>query len=256
MKNIVCLSVQNPSITETSRNEWAKKKQSRFDRRKQKFEWLFRDCSIKKWNDIMNKNDRKLKDEDSIKDCINDDRKKKQSRLSSRYIIKAETRKKTSRNTRINIRRKNQKIIDELISSIRKKKQMYSKRCMKRWWTKLRLHDSKQMILKKQKYWTIDFKNWKKNINYLYQLTITMNNYFEEMMYRKKRRENEFDQNAKLENRITELEIELSNVQSQRDWALKEIKRLEDCNMNLQRHIDKQLADLQIYRRQFWCLHD
>ena len=83
-----------------------------------------------------------------------------------------------------------------------------------------------------------------------------MNNYYEEMLYWKKRRENEFDQNAKLEKKITDLEIELSNVQSQKQLALKEIKRLTDCNANLQRHIDKQLSDLQIYRKQFWCLHD
>ena len=53
-------------------------------------------------------------------------------------------------------------------------------------------------------------------MNFLYQSTITMNNYYEEMLYWKKRRENEFDQNAKLEKKITDLEIELSNVQSQK----------------------------------------
>lgn len=44
-----------------------------------------------------------------------------------------------------------------------------------------------------------------------------MNNYFEEMLYRKTKRSKEFDDKVKLEQRIAELEIELSNVQSQKD---------------------------------------
>lgn len=41
------------------------------------------------WNDINNRNDRKLKDEDSIKDCISDEQKKKQSDLIFRFVRQA-----------------------------------------------------------------------------------------------------------------------------------------------------------------------
>ena len=257
IRNIDEKNVQEISITKTSRSEWAKKKQSRCVRKRRISERLFQRSSLMNWNDILNTNDRSQQDEDSIKDCINDEARKKQSNLNSAFTTKHIAKKERNHCIR---NHSNQAMIQsatsESISSIQRKKPMSSNHSMKRWWMKLRLHDSKQMMLKKQEHWWISFKNWKLNMNFLYQSTITMNNYFEEMLYWKKRRENEFDQNAKLEKKITDLEIELSNVQSQKQWALKEIKRLTDCNANLQRHIDKQLADLQIYRNKFWCLHD
>lgn len=76
-----------------------------------------------------------------------------------------------------------------------------------------------------------------------------MNNYLDEMLYRKNRRSNEFDEKVKLEKRINELENELSNVQSQRDWWLKEIDRLNQ-------EIKKKDFDLLIYRNRFWTIHD
>lgn len=76
-----------PSITETWIYEWVKKKRLHSRNDSQKTE-SFQQNSAKRWNDIISKNEKKLKDESSIRDCINDERKKKQSRKNTIFTTR------------------------------------------------------------------------------------------------------------------------------------------------------------------------
>lgn len=123
------------------------------------------------WNDISNRNDRKQKDEDSIKDYTNDEQKKKQFSLIFDFVRQS-TKWFWKRRSHMSERRTNQWRLNpwtrESISSIQKKKQMYSRKNMKEWFVKQKKNDSKQMISSKRDIWEISLKNWKLNINYLY----------------------------------------------------------------------------------------
>ena len=110
------------------------KKQSRKLKEKQKLERYIQRDSLKNCFDMRNMNDRSHQDEDSIKDYINDEARKKQSNVNSVFTTRL-IQKKRKRSLCIR-KTSNQALLQattsESISSIQKKKPMSSNHTTKR----------------------------------------------------------------------------------------------------------------------------